>query len=96
MWRAEVINSPDQPHPVVQGRALPQEGAPAADQPRQLLAQRAIVTFDVSRVQYALLVRPMLHVTNLFYCAARDASVNADDAPLLVLLDDLCHEQLGP
>ena len=96
MWRAEVINSPDQPHPVLQGRALPQEAASASDQPRQLLAQRAVVAFDVSRVQHALLVRPMLHATNLFYRAALDASVNANDASLLVLLDDLRHEQLGP
>ena len=96
MWRAEVINSPDQPHPVLQCRALPQEAASASDQRRQLLTQRAVVAFDVGRVQYALLVRPMSHGTNLFYRAARDASVNANDAMLLVLLDDLCHEQLGP
>jgi hypothetical protein len=96
MRRAEVVDSPDQVHAMLQRAGLPgQRPAPSCER-RAPLAERRIEALDRGRVDHTVALRSVPYLLNLGGRTLYDAALDSDHTPLRLAFDALCDEDTFP
>ena len=96
MRRTEIIDRPDQIHPMLQRQRAARQRATSACQRGQPLTKRRVQPLDVRGVDHALPLGPTPERLHARGRAIHDAALDVDDTPLGVALHDLGNADVAP
>ena len=96
MRGTEIIDRPDQVHPMVQRQCAARQCTPSTSQRYQTLTKRRVQPLDVRRVDHAVALGPTPERLNARWGAIHEAAFDVDDTPLGVALHDLGDAEVAP
>jgi hypothetical protein len=94
--RANVIDRPDQLHPVMPRPWAPCQGPASPRQHRQTFAERCVQPLDSGRVDHAVALRATPARLDARWCAIHHTAFDVDPTPLHRALDHVRHTDVVP